>query len=227
MIFLTPDTPPIPEFTIFDTLVPPNHKARLRRFCMPERYRDWFPVLCADGDRYLGTLDRPLTTDPAQAILVIKLVSPDGPRVLLIVRIQTLIKCVHSMSPDTCSPWEEWGRGAAVMEVPTHASAYEGPFLLIQGVRVTWVNATPGVDGLFLPNLCSFDLGRRGWSILPLRDEGNGTERRLSFEDGQQISLQGNDGMVESRFDHLEEGKFMYLVSHSCCWKRYGTLMPG
>jgi len=227
VISLAPSTSPIPEFTIFDTLVPHNHQARSRRFCVPPRYHDWFPVLYVDGDRCLGTLDRPLTTDPTQAVLVIKLVSPDGPRVLLIVQIQALIECVHSMSPDTCVPWEEWGRGAAVMDVPGWASAYEGPFPLVQGVHVTWVNATPGVDGLHRPHLCSFDLSRRGRSMLPLRDEGNGTERRVAFEDGRQILLQGNEGMVESQFDPLGDGKFMFFVSYSCRWRSGGTLMPG
>jgi len=227
IILLTPATPPVPEFTVFDTLVPPGHQVRSRRFCVPTGYRDWYPVLHADGDRCLGTLGRPLTTDPAQAVLVIKLVSPDGPRVLLIVRIQTLIECVHSTSPDTCAPWEEWGRGAAVMEVPECASAYEGPFPLIQGVRVTWANSTPGVDGLYLPHLCSFDLSRRSWSTLPLRDEGNGTERRVAFEDGRRVSLQGNEGMIESRFDPLGDGKFMHLVSRSPRWKHGGMLMLG
>jgi len=227
IVFLTPDTPPVPEFTVFDTLVPRNHQARSRRFCVPARYRGWLPALYLDGDRCLGTLDRPLTTDPAQAILVIKLISPDGSRVLLVVRIQTLIDlCVHSMNPDTCVPWEEWGRGAAVVEIPRCAGAYKGPFLFIQGVHVTWVNATLVADDLYLPILYSYDLSRRGWSILPFRDEGDGTERRVSFENRREISLQENDEMAEYRFHPLREGQFMYLVSRSRRWESGGMLIP-
>ena len=219
----------VADFTIFDTFVPPNHQVHSRRFCVPTRYRDWFAVLHVDGDRCLGTLGKPLATDPAQAVLAIGLVSPDGLQVLLIVKIQTLIEYVRSMhmDSDTRVPWEEWGSGAAVMEVPGCICAYEGPFLFIQGVRMTWVYVTPGVDGLYHPHLCSFDLSRRGWNILPFRDEGNGTERRVLFEDGRQISLQGHEGMVESQFDSLGDGKFMYLVSRSRRWKSGETLMPG
>ena len=226
IIVLTPAASPVPEFTIFDTLVPRNHQVRSRRFCVPTRYCDWwYPFLHVDGDRCLGTLGRPLTTDPAQAVLAVRLVSLDGPQVFLIVRVQTLIECVRSMSLDTCVPWEEWGRDAAVMEVPDleDTSPYEGPFPLIQGVRVSWVNATPDVD--YLPHLCSFDLSRRGWSALPLRGEGYGTERKVAFEDGRQISLQGDEGMPESQFYPLGDCKFVYLVSRSCRWKVGGMLM--
>jgi len=229
MMVLTHGTSSVPEFTIFDTFVPRNHPVRSRRFCVPQRYRDWIPVLHVDGDRCLGSLDRPLMTDPTQAILVITLVSPNGPRVFLIVRIQTLIKCVYSTNPDTCVPWEEWGRGGAVMELLDSTSAYKGPYLSIQGVRAICVNATLGVDGLPRPQLQlhTFDLSRRGWSTLPLWDEGDETVRKVLFEDGRQFFLQGGGRIAESRFDPLRDGEFMYLVSRFHRWGGDGMLTPG
>ena len=229
MMVLTHGTSSVPEFTIFDTLGPSNHQVRSRRFCVPQRYHDWIPALHVDGDRCLGSLDRPLMTDPAQAVLVITLVSPDGPRVLLIVRVRTLIECVHSMSPDTCLPWEEWGRGGAVMELLDCTSGYKGPYLSIQGVRVTCVNATLGVNGLPPPQLQmhTFDLSRRSWSTLQLWDEGNGTGRKVLFEDGRQFLLQGGRRIVESQFDSLRDGEFMYLVSRSHRCGNDGTLTSG
>jgi len=113
------------------------------------------------------------------------------------------------------------------MEVPKCAGAYESPYLLIRGVHVTWIKVTLGIDGIRRPHLYTFDLSRRGWSTLPLRDEGDGTERRVLFEDGRQFLLQDNEGMVEYRFEPLGGGKFMHLVSRSRRWKCGGTLMLG
>ena len=72
-----------------------------------------------DGDWFLGTLnrDRPLTTDPAQAVFVLRLFGRQGLCILLIVWIQTLIEHVRSASTDTCVPWDEWGRDVAVMVI--------------------------------------------------------------------------------------------------------------
>jgi len=229
---LTPDNTSIPEFTIFDTLVPRNRPVCSRRFRLPPRYHGWLPVVYVDSDGCFETPDpdRPLTTDPTQAVLIMKLATPGRPRVLLIVRIQALIDHMHSMSTDTCVPWDEWGRGAVVMEVPERASVDRGPYVLVQGVHVTWATmfVTPGVDGyLPRPHLFTFDLSRRGWSTLALRDEGNGTERRGLFKDGQHFLLQGNREMNDWGFHSLGDGRFVYLVSSSRCWKSGRTLMPG
>ena len=231
MMVLAPNITPLPEFTLFDTLVPRNHPVGSRRFRLPPKYRGWLPIVYVDSDRCFETLarDRPLTTDPTQAVFVMKLAIPSQPRVLLIVRIQPLIDHVDSMSTDACVSWDEWGRSAVVMEVPEGASVDRGPYLLVQGVHVTWVMmfVTPGVDGCPHPHLCTFDFGRRGWSTLPLRDEGNGTERGVSFEDGRHfLLLQGNPEMSGLGLDSLGDGRLMYLVSRSCCWKSSGILMP-
>ena len=232
MVVLTPDNTMIPRFTLFDTLVSGNHSVGSWRFRVPPRYQDWFPTMYVDGDRYLGALDQdtPLATDPAQAIFVVKLVSPNGPQVVLVVRIQILIEHVCSMSPDIYVPWDEWGRGAVVMEIPQRAGAYDGSYPLVHGVHMTWVTmaATPGVDGcLSHPHLCAFDLSWRGLSILPLWDEGGGTERRVSLEDGWHFLLQGSQGMNDWGFYSLADGRFMYLVSRSHFWKSGGMLTPG
>ena len=227
MVVLTPKiTSNLLGFTLFDTLAPRGHSVNSRRFRLPPRYHDWTPSVHVDGDRCLGTLDRdkPLTTDPTQAILVVKLVGRSEPRVLLIARIQNLIERVHSTSADHCVSWDVWGRGAAVMEVPIHSRG--SPYPLVQGVRVTIVRMytkmyfTPGVDENHRhPHLCTFDLSQRGWSVLPLWGEDNGIERRLLFEGGRGLFLQGGEGMVEWGFDPLGDGKFMYLVSCFRSWK--------
>ena len=215
---LTPKITPVPEFTLFNTLVPYASPGNLQRFRLPPRYHDWFPHIHVDSDRCLGTLDRdgPLTTDPARAVFVIRLVSPDGLRDLLIVRIQTLFEHPHSMDGDGCIPWDSWGRSVAVMEVPERVVPNEGPYPLVQGLRVNfvWARPTIGVDGTRL-HLYTFDFGRRGWSVLPLLEEGYRVERRVSFEDGRHILFQGGDGMPEPWFDSLGDAKFIYTVSNS------------
>jgi len=228
MVVLAPQTTKdVPKFTLFDTLVPRGHLINQRRFHVPLKYHDWIPSVHVDGDRCLGTLDRnrPLTTDPTQAVLVVKLAKSHAPPVLLVVRIQTLIERVCSTTTDACVPWDVWGRGAAVMEFPMRGSARDGPYPLVQGAHVILVKVydTPVADGSgfhLYPILYTFDFSRRGCSLLPLWDEGGGTERRVLFNDGQQFVLQGNEWIVEWEFNPLGDGGFMYLVSHFRRWKR-------
>ena len=228
MMVLTPPINPhdVLEFTLFDTLAPRGHPVNSRRFLLPPSYHDWTPSIHVDSGRCLGTLDRdePLPTGPTQAVLVVRLVGHSRPRVLLIVRIQTLIEHVRSTGTDACVPWDVWGRGAAVMEVLMHG--YGGPHPLVQGVRVTIVRMctkmyfTPGVEENHRhPHLCTFDLSQRGWSVLPRWGEDGRTEQRVLFETGRKLFLQGGEGMVEWGFDPLGDGKFMYLVSSFRSWK--------
>ena len=217
MIVLTPKSTPVPEFTLFNTLVPYGEPGNLQRFSIPQRYHRWFPHIHVDCDSCLGTpdRDRPLTTDPVQAVFVIRLVNPDGLRDLLIVRIRSLSE--HS---GNYVPWDRWGRSVAVMEVPVGVAADGGPYPLVQGPRVNflWTRTTPGADGT-RPHLYTFDFSRRGWGVLPLRDAGDGVERRVSLEDGRHILLQGEGSMFESWFDSLGNAKFMYRVSNFRLWK--------
>jgi len=62
------------------------------------------------------------------------------------------------------------------------------------------------------PHLLTFDLGRRGWSILPHWD-GDGTERRVAFENKREFRFQG--AAVGLAIDSLGDDKFVYLVSRS------------
>ena len=165
----------------------------------------------------------PYTADPTQAVFVVKLVSRQGVRALLIVRIQPLIERLHSMSTDACVHWEVWGSDAVVMGVSRRDGSNGGPYPLVCGARVIIVKrtTTPAIDGRH-HNLCTFDFSRRGWNILPLRDEGDGVERRVGFKDGRNILLQGNRDMDEWGFSSLGDGRFMYLVSHFRCQRVVG-----
>ena len=204
--------PDVPEFTLFDMLVLRGHPANSRRFRIPLRYHDWFPSVYVDSDRCLGTLDRdePFTTDPTQAVFVMKLVSHRGPCVLLIVRIQTLIEHVCSMTPDASVPWDMWGRGVAVMELPARSDL----FPLVQGVHVILAKlySPPGADRHYT-NLHIFDFNRRGWSTLPPWSEGDGTERMVLLEGGRDVLLRGTEITFGWGFHSLGDGSIVYLVS--------------
>ena len=212
MVLISRSTIDVPEFALFDTSVPRGHPVSSKRFRAPPSYRGWYPTLFVDSDRISGTLDqdRPLA-DPTQAVFVIKLISPQHTlRVLLIVRTQTLIEHMRSASADTCVPWDVWGRGTVVMKVPPR----DGPYPLVHGTRMIVVrkSATPGIEG-YHHHLHTFDFSRRGWSVLPLCDDGDGVGRRAAFEDGRNLLLQGDQKMVEWRFQSLGDGRFIYLVS--------------
>jgi len=230
MIFLAPQTSPdVLEFTLFDTLVPRGHPVHSRRFCLPPRYHDQFLSIHVDSDRCLGTLDRDrfLTTDPTQAVFVMKLVSHNRSRVLLIARMQTLIEYVRSTGTGACVPWDIWGRGAAIMEIPIPDGALGGPYPLVQGVHVILVkmSTSPSTDGPHpRPCLCIFDLSRRRFSTLPRWDVDGGIEREVPLEDGRQVLLQGDEWMVEWGFDPLGDGEFMYLVSCFRYWESTSRL---
>ena len=222
---------PATEFTLFDTLVPHGHRVNSRRFRVPPRYYDWGLAVHVDSDRCLGTLN-PFTTDPTQAIFVLELVSRDGARVLLIVRTRILIECMRSTSADAYVPWGEWERGVVIMKVPMDGSVHSDPYPLVRGLHVILVklNTTPGV-GEDHPHshLCTFDLSRRGWGILPRLDEGDGAVRRISFETGQDFSFQTDGRLVGWAFDPLDDGRIMHLVSCFRCWRSGGMLtsLPG
>ena len=227
MMVLTPrSTPDAPEFSIFNTLIPHNHPGNSWRFCAPSRYHHWLPSVHVDSDRCLGSLDRdrPFTTDPTQAVLAVKLVSPNGSSVSLVVRIQTLIEHVHSTA-DARVPWDVWGRNSVVIEVLTPSYARSGPCPLVQGVHAIFVKLPPAGRNHHHPHFLTFDLSRRGWSILPLWD-GDGTERRAIFEDGRKFLLQGGGSVVRWRIYSLGDDKLMYLVSCFRRWESTSRLMP-
>ena len=226
MIVSTPENTPVPEFALFHTGAPQNHPAASRQFRVPLKYRDWSLFVHVDSDRCLGALDRdrPLTTDPTQAVFVAELVGSRGPRVLLIVRMQTLIEHVRSASADACVPWDVWGSGAVVLGASSSDGAYGYPLPLVHGTRVIAVQRSTSISGpdVYHHNLRTFDFSQWGWSVLPLCDEGSGTERRVAFRDGRSLLLQGNEDMDEWKFHSLSDGRIMYLVSRFRHWKIVG-----
>lgn len=219
MMILTPRSPvDVPEFTVFDTITPCGHPANSRQFRLP-RHPGWGSYVHVGGDRCLGTLDqdRPLIADPIQAVVVIELVSRNGERVFIIVRIQTLVEHVCSMDTDGCVPWDKWGRYSTVMEIPKHDNGDSYP--LVQGTHVVLV------EMYATPRLRTFDFSRWGRGVLPLLDEGDGTGRRAVFEDGRNFLLQGSENVTEWGLDSLGDGKFVYLVSCFHPWGSGGRLM--
>ena len=227
MVVLPPRRLDVPEFISINTLTPRDHPLNLRRFRVPSRFRGWRPSVHVDGDRCLGTLDRdrPLITDPTEAIFILELVARDDQRVLIVVRIQTLIEHLCSVSTDGCVPWDEWRRGAVVMKVPQvpqrgHGHTGSKPF--VHGVHVVLMEQYTDDDversqGSF--HLRTFGFSQRGCGALPLCDEGNGAERRASFEDGRKLLLQKDKGMVEYVLDSSGDSNFMHLAS---CLNRWG-----
>ena len=226
MLVMTSDPPDVPEFTLIDTLVLAGHSANSRRFRLPQRYRDLRPIIHVDGDRCLGTLDRdrPLITDPTQAVLVIEL-EGDEQQVLVIVRIQTLVGHLRSVGADGCVPWDEWKGGAVVMKVPRHGSGGSCSSPLVQGVRVILQKVDNPIryPGRF--HLSTFDFSRRGFSILPYLDEGDGAERKASFKDAQDFLIQGYDKTADSMIDSLGDNNFIQTVSSFLRWKMVTWLM--
>jgi len=225
VMVLTPqNTLGVPEFTVFDTLVPRDHPANSRRFCAPLRYHHWFPSVHVDSDRCLGTLDRdkPFSTDPTQAVFTVQLVRRNGPSVSLVVRIQTLIEHLRSTA-DACVPWDVWGRDSTVIEAPMPNRSHCSPYPIVRGVRVILVEPYAAHDPYL--HFFAFDLSRRGRSVLPLLD-GDGAERTASFKNAQNFLLQQDGVVVEWDIQLLGDDKFMSLVSRFRQWKSGGRLMP-
>ena len=220
IIVSTTERTPSPEFTIYDTTFPTTS----RRFSVPQRYRDWPLTVFVDGDRGLGVLDRnrPLATDPAQAIFVVELIGHES-RAFIIVRIQALTEHIRSVGSDACVPWDVWGGGAVIMGGCTPDDGYP----LIHGTRVTILRGaiTHVVDGDHC-YLYIFDFSRRGWSILPLCDGGDGVERRAAFDDGQDLLFQV-DNAEKWAVDTIDDGRFIYLVSRSRRWGTASSLTLG
>ena len=97
--------------------------------------------------------------------------------------------------------------------VPILGSTNSGPYPLVQGVHVIVMgmdDTRPDDDVSHLhPILSIFDLSRRGRNDLG----GGGAELKVLFEDGEGLSLPGDEGLVEWGFDSLSNGMLEYLVS--------------
>jgi len=168
-----------------------------------------------DRDRPLGTLnsDGPLTTDPTQAILVVKLSKLRSRNVFLIVRISALVGHVYSMRSDAHLPWDEWGRNAVIMEDQPSDS---GLSTYVHGTHLVMVSIIPRQnDPVVCHRVRTFDFGRRRCGALPFWDEeGNGAERKALFLGGSEFILEVArvGSMVMSRWvGSLGNGNFFQV----------------
>ena len=201
---------------LFNTLVSQDDSRSLRRFRVPQRYRNWFPSVIIDRGMPLGTLnqDEPLIVDPAQAFIVIELFRGEVSTLASIVlRTQALIRHSCSMSTDTHIPWEEWGKDAMIIEIPTlHLKFY------VQGTQMIEAKMRR-VPGGGMEHIClrTFDFSKRGCSTL--RSEGCEVVPAAWYENGRDLFLEGRGNVEEQEFDSLGNGTFCYLVSFFCHWK--------
>ena len=177
-----------PGFIVFNTLIPQDHPMSSRRFSLPPQYHDRDHLVFVDRDRPLGALnsDEPITTDPTQTILVIKLSKFGYRNIFLVVRINALIEHVCSTRTDAHLPWDEWGRNAVIMEDRPPGS---GLPIYVHGTHLAMVSTMPYRNGLTdCHRVRTFDFGRRRCGALPFWDEeGGGTERKASFLDGSEF----------------------------------------
>jgi hypothetical protein len=215
MILLTPDRAAnSPELILFNTLLPQDHPGNSRRLSLPPRYRNWSPSLGYDSNRPLGTLnwDGPLIIDPSQAVLVVEFSDGNLRNVLIILRMQVLIDHSCSTSADAHIPWNEWGRSAVVMEMPTGDDSDVG----IHGFHVIamGVDNSSGGGEQHQLLLRIFDFSRRGCSTL--RDEGGGVERTVSYEGEREILLEEGENEAVDWVVNSGDGNFFHLVSCPC-----------
>jgi len=154
-------------------------------------------------------MDDPFIADPAQAVLVVRLVSSQHPNTLVVVRTEALIELACSPRADSHVPWDEWGEGAAFITIPKH---YDDTSIFIHGTKVmvmhTFISIFQGP-----PCFCvhTIDLSRRGrFSLPPLNEEAGGTE---IFRDGWSFGIQASEGIDPwSHLKLLGDGSLFYMV---------------
>ena len=208
--------PHAPELFVFNTLLPQDHPRHLRRFRLPPKHNQRSVHVHLDRDRSLGTVDRdgPLLVDPTQAILIMDL-SPTNlePHAFLILRMQDLIEHACSMRTGVQIPWDEWGKGAVVIEIPIDSTYLS---TIIHGARVLAIrNTHRGPEEHHRIHI--FDFSRRASTALPLLDGGDGgTERRAAFKDGRSCLFEGGVGVSMWGIQSLGDSVMFYKVSDSC-----------
>jgi len=205
------------ELIVFNTSIPQGQPRSIRRFRLPLQYDtgNYSALIHINQDRYLGKPNRDvaLITDPTQAILVIHVSNPPYlGGVLYIVRIQTLIEHVCSTRTDVYIPWDEWGRGAAVMKMPQ----YPDVMFSVHGIHMAVFMRFWQSD--LTCRIHNFDFGQRGYSTLPLRDgEGGQAERGALFEDGREFIFKVARSDRTFSWPHtksLDNGIFFLQVSY-------------
>ena len=109
------------ELTAFNTAIPQDHPGSLRRLELPSLFYHWTIKIRVDNDRQLGAPKgcEPLIADPAQVVLVMELTRGWNDPVFLVVSMRAVIEETCSTRAGSGIPWDEWGRDAVALEVPT------------------------------------------------------------------------------------------------------------
>jgi hypothetical protein len=228
LMVLTHDNPTEDaELVVFNTLIPQDDPSNSRRFSVPSGSYDWGARIHLDCDRHLGTpdMDEPLVADPAQAIFVVELLSSRYFSILAVVRTQALIEYARSPHADSHVPWDEWGEGAMVLEVPGHC---DDTSTFVHGTKIvvqTSTAARPGYPPSY--RVHTFDFSRRERSSPQLlNEEGGGTERGALFKDGRSFKVEGSEGMSPwASLQSLGDGSLFYLVSY--LYRSIGSKITG
>ena len=194
------------HLVVFDTRIPQNRPDSFLWLGFPSRYHQAHLNISFDCDRPLGTDTRegPFTVDPAQAVFaVVFTVGSMGPRTILAVRTNTL-----TGRTGPYIPWEEWGGGS--VEIPLEEGNWTA---LVHGAHI----AVPHIRRKL--RLYTFDLSKWGCRALPRWSrESSVNERRLTLEDGREVSLKGArcTGMSPFNIGLLGDGIAVYpdSVSH-------------
>lgn len=197
----------ITELIVFDTLIPEDCPGSLLRLGLPQRFHNRAAYIRADHDRSLGTLngDEPLIADPAQAVLVLEIMSGRGPQALLIVRMQALAEQMRLTRTGSCVPWDEWSGDGVVVEIPTGDSDRE---VFVHGAQVVVVWGPHVGDW----DVQTFDFSRRGRSCLPLLGGGGGI-KSTRLGNHRDLICRPDGCIYPWLLKSLSDGSIFHLVS--------------
>lgn len=219
MIFTHDHTVNSSGLTLINTAISQGHPGHFRRFRIPTRYRDWevpSAGIGCDLSSETANQDGPFIVDPTQAFIVLQLLGIKVPTsVCIILRTQALIEHACSMGAETYIPWEEWGRDANIMEMPT-----SNPAIYIQGVHLIETERRGVLGGdIDVTHVCLriFDFSKRGCST-PF-DEGGEAVQEVWYRGGRELLLQGSENVNRIEFGSLGRSVFYSLVSCLCHWK--------
>jgi len=198
---------------LINTLISQDLQRNFRLFCIPTRYSDLIAPTSIDYDMSLGTLDQdgPFTVDQTQAFIILQFFGGEEPNCgWVILCTQALIEHACSMRTETYIPWEEWGRDAIVMGIPTFS-----PAIYVQGVHAVEaaMRTVPDSFGRVHIYLRTFNFSK--WGCSTFCDEGGEAVRETRYEDGRGLFLKGSDvGLVE--FGPPGNSVFYSVVSRLC-----------
>ena len=203
-----------PELIVFDTLISQDHPKNFQQFRFPPRYRRRTPHIHVDPDRPLGSAQYgPFIVDPAQAILAVELMLigyDAGPRVLFALQTNVFIEHNRSSPTGPRIPWEEWGEGAVVVEIPSDRIYRDNFSTFIHGTHMAVIARAS--DNVPEYPLYTFDFSKRGRHALPLwSGEDGGTERRSVLEDGRELVLEADKRVSAERLVMLCDGTAVYM----------------